>query len=54
MFLSEHFGRAFWIDDNNDLKSCPLKVNNKPDLKPLINVSKLISKILKKNHCNRF
>ena len=33
MFLSEHFGRAFWIDDNNDLKSCPLKVNNEPDLK---------------------
>ena len=31
MFLSEHFGRAFWIDDNNDLKSCPLKVNNEPD-----------------------
>ena len=33
MYLSEHFGRAFWIDDNNDLKSCPLKVNNEPDLK---------------------
>ena len=33
MFLSEHFGRAFWIDDNYVLKSCPLKVNNEPDLK---------------------
>ena len=32
MFLSEHFGRAFWIDDNsNDFTSCPLKVNNEPD-----------------------
>ena len=32
MYLSEHFGRAFWIDDNsNDFTSCPLKVNNEPD-----------------------
>ena len=32
MFLSEHFGRAFWIDDNsNDFTSCPLKLNNEPD-----------------------
>ena len=32
MFKSEHFGRAFWIDDNsNDFTSCPLKVNNEPD-----------------------
>ena len=29
---SEEFGRAFWVDDNNDLKSCPLKLNNQPDL----------------------
>ena len=32
MYLSDDFGRAFWVDDNNDLKSCPLKVNNEPDL----------------------
>ena len=31
MFLSEHFGRAFWVDSNNEFKSCPLFVNNKPD-----------------------
>ena len=31
MFKSKTFGRAFWVDDNNDLKSCPLKVNNEPD-----------------------
>ena len=31
MYLSEHFGRAFWVDSNNEFKSCPLKVNNKPD-----------------------
>ena len=32
MYLSEHFGRAFWIDGNsNDFTSCPLKVNNEPD-----------------------
>ena len=32
MYFSEEFGRAFWVDDNNDLKSCPLKLNNQPDL----------------------
>ena len=32
MFKSEHFGRAFWIDVNNDFRSCPLFVNNEPDL----------------------
>ena len=31
MYLSEHFGRAFWVDDNNEFRSCPLFVNNKPD-----------------------
>ena len=31
MFLSEHFGRTFWLDDNNEFRSCPLKVNNEPD-----------------------
>ena len=32
MYLSEHFGRAFWVDGNNEFRSCPLFVNNKPDL----------------------
>ena len=32
MFKSEHFGRAFWVDVNNDFRSCPLFVNNEPDL----------------------
>ena len=31
MYLSEHFGRAFWVDDKNEFRSCPLFVNNKPD-----------------------
>ena len=31
MFKSDDFGRAFWVDDNNDLKSCPLFNNNEPD-----------------------
>ena len=31
MYLSEHFGRAFWLDDANEFKSCPLKLNNIPD-----------------------
>ena len=31
MFKSEDFGRAFWVDSNNDFRSCPLFVNNKPD-----------------------
>ena len=31
MFKSEHFGRTFWLDDNNEFRSCPLKVNNEPD-----------------------
>ena len=31
MYLSEHFGRAFWVDSNNDFRSCPLFVNNEPD-----------------------
>ena len=31
MYLSEHFGRAFWVDSNNEFRSCPLKLNNKPD-----------------------
>ena len=32
MYLSEHFGRAFWVDVNNEFRSCPLFVNNEPDL----------------------
>ena len=40
MYLSEHFGRAFWIDDNsNDFTSCPLKVNNEPDFTQIDYVS---------------
>ena len=31
MFKSEDFGRAFWIDVNNDFRSCPLFNNNEPD-----------------------
>ena len=31
MYLSEHFGRAFWIDPQDEFRSCPLFVNNKPD-----------------------
>ena len=31
MYLSEHFGRAFWGDSDNEFRSCPLFVNNKPD-----------------------
>ena len=31
MYLSEHFGRAFWIDAQDEFRSCPLFVNNKPD-----------------------
>ena len=31
MYLSEHFGRAFWVDSSNEFRSCPLFVNNKPD-----------------------
>ena len=32
MFKSNTFGRAFWVDVNNDLRSCPLFVNNELDL----------------------
>ena len=31
MFKSNTFGRIFWVDDNLDLKSCPLKVDNTGD-----------------------
>ena len=40
MYLSEHFGRAFWIDDNsNDFTSCPLFNNNEPDFTQIDYVS---------------
>ena len=32
MFKSNTFGRAFWVDVNNQLRSCPLFNNNEPDL----------------------
>ena len=31
MYASEKFGRIFWIDDNNDFKSCPLCVDGTGD-----------------------
>ena len=32
MYKSNSFGRAFWVDVNNELRSCPLFNNNEPDL----------------------
>ena len=31
MYKSESFGRIFWVDDNNDFKSCPLCVDGTGD-----------------------
>ena len=31
MFKSESFGRIFWIDDNDDFKSCPQNVDGTGD-----------------------
>ena len=31
MVKSKHFGRIFWVDDNNDFKSCPLCVDGTGD-----------------------
>ena len=31
MFKSNKFGRIFWVDDNNDFKSCPLCVDGTGD-----------------------
>ena len=39
MFKSEDFGRAFWVDVNNEFRSCPLFVNNEPDLDQIDYVS---------------
>ena len=32
MFKSNTFGRAFWVDSNNEFRSCPLFNNNELDL----------------------
>ena len=39
MFKSDTFERAFWVDVNNDLRSCPLFNNNEPDLDQIDYVS---------------
>ena len=39
MFLSEHFGRLFWVDSNNEFRSCPLKVDNTGDFEQVDYVS---------------
>ena len=39
MFKSDTFGRAFWLDVNNEFRSCPLFVNNEPDLDQIDYVS---------------
>ena len=31
MFKSNKFGRIFWVDDNDDFKSCPLNVDGTGD-----------------------
>ncbi len=31
MLMSLHFGRHFWLDDDNDLMSCPTFVDGNPD-----------------------
>ena len=31
MYRSNSFGRIFWIDINNDFRSCPLKLDNTGD-----------------------
>ena len=32
MLLSLHFGRHFWLDDDNELMSCPSFNDGNPDL----------------------
>ena len=32
MLSSLHFGRHFWLDDDNELMSCPTFVDGNPDL----------------------
>ena len=31
MYRSQFYGRIFWVDDNNDFKSCPLNVDDTGD-----------------------
>ena len=31
MLMSLHFGRHFWLDDDNELMSCPTFVDGNPD-----------------------
>ena len=31
MVKSEHFGRIFWVDDNDDFKSCPQNTDGTGD-----------------------
>ena len=31
MYRSNFYGRLFWVDDNNDFKSCPLCVDGTGD-----------------------
>jgi len=31
MLISLHFGRHFWLDDDNELMSCPTFVDGNPD-----------------------
>ena len=31
MYKSNFFGRIFWVDDNYDIQSCPLNVDNTGD-----------------------
>ena len=31
MFYSESFGRIFWVDDDNDFKSCPQNIDGTGD-----------------------
>ena len=39
MIHSESFGRAFWLDDDNEFRSCQLKLNNIPDFNHIDYVS---------------
>ena len=31
MFKSQSFGRIFWVDDNDDFKSCPQNIDGTGD-----------------------
>ena len=32
MLMSLHFGRHFWLDDDNNMMSCPTFVDGQPDI----------------------